>query len=104
MAKIVLRLYTTLKDIAKTGRVELEAETAADALQTAVTKFGHKFSDVLLDKEKSKGDKLVVRNCFVLVVNSQMIGLKGLGKKELKDGDMVHIFPPISGGTEAKNG
>lgn len=104
MAKIVLRFYTTLKDIAKTGRVEVEAETVADALQSAVAKFGPKFSESLLNGEKSKCDKLVVRNCFVLVVNSQMIGLKGLERKELKDGDMLHIFPPIAGGAEVKNG
>lgn len=102
MAKVVVRLYSTLKDIAKSGRIELEAVNLRDALDWLALKFGSKFSDTLYDSEKLKNGEKVVRNCFTLVVNSEMIGLKHLEKKELKEGDMVHIFPPIAGGTEVK--
>ncbi len=102
MAKVVLRLYTTLKDMAQSGRLETEAENVESALESAVQKFGKEFGEVLFDGDKSNGTRRVVRNCFSLVVNSQMIGLKDLDQRTLKDGDMIHIFPPIAGGTEVE--
>lgn len=99
MAKVIVRLYSNLKELAQTGRVEVEAENVGGALNSIVTKFGSKFSQMLYDQEKSKNGDPIVRNCFSLVVNSEVIGFKGLEKKELKEGDMIHIFPPIAGGS-----
>lgn len=98
MAKVTIRLYTTLKEIAQSDKVELDAKDLDEALRFLSNRFGKKFSDALYDAEKSSNGSQVVRNCFNLVVNSEMAGLKNLDKKELKDGDRIHIFPPIAGG------
>lgn len=98
MAKVTVHLYTTLKEIAQSDRVVLEAKNLDEALQKLSEKFGLKFSQALYDSEKSVNGQRVVRNCFNLVINSEMAGLKELEKKKLKEGDRIHIFPPIAGG------
>lgn len=98
MAKVTVHLYTTLKEIAQNDRIEVEAQNLDEALQILAQRFGPKFSKTLYDTDKSINGGNAVRNCFNLVVNSEMAGLKNLDKKELKDGDRVYIFPPIAGG------
>ena len=40
----------------------------------------------------------VVRNEFLLTLDSEVLDRKSLGQVELKDDNVLHIFPPISGG------
>ncbi len=83
MAKISVKLYTLLRE--KTGKntVEIEAGTVSDALNKLKKIFGHKFT---------------IGQDYVFVLNEEIIDKKNFRTKKVKQGECLHIFPPIAGG------
>jgi molybdopterin converting factor small subunit len=95
MAKMTLKLYTTLKDKIGASRVEVEADTAAQAVARLRERYADIVNATLVDAQG------VVRNHFTLTLNSQILDPLKLEGVTLKDGDLLHIFPPIAGGVSA---
>ncbi|MEW6557431.1 MAG: MoaD family protein [Elusimicrobiota bacterium] len=88
---ITVQVYTTLKEKLKTGKIELETLNVADALKKLEKQFGAAFRNELYDGKKLK-------NYYIFLHNGKAIDHKKVAKEKLKDGDTLHIFPPIAGG------
>lgn len=92
MARITVRFYTTLKEKVGKGKVELEAKNVADALENLKRQFGTKFTDQLYDPTGK------IKDYYILLLSGHTIDRKEIKKREVKKGDILHIFPPIAGG------
>jgi molybdopterin converting factor small subunit len=92
MPQVLVKLYTTLRMRLGKSQVWVEGATAADLVRRVAELGGAETAGVLFD------DKGVVRNEFLLALDSEILDRNALGKVQLKEGNVLHIFPPISGG------
>ncbi|MBU4310448.1 MoaD family protein [bacterium] len=92
MARITVRFYTTLKEKVGKGKVELEAKNVADALEELREQFGTKFTDQLYEPSGK------IKDYYILLLSGRSVDRKEIKKTTLKEGDILHIFPPIAGG------
>lgn len=90
--KILVKVYTTLKLRLNKGQLWVEGRTAGDAVRSVAAAGGPEIAKLLLDEEG------VLRNEFLLTLDSDVLDRRSLDRIELKDGSVLHIFPPISGG------
>lgn len=91
MARVVINVFTTLKEAIGTGRVEVEGNNVGDLLDELARRFGQRFRNELYD-----GDK--IKEYFILLLNGRVVDKKQIQSTVVKDGDVMHIFPPIAGG------
>ena len=92
MPQILVKLYTTLRLRLGKPQVWVEGKTAADLVKRVAELGGDEAAKVLFD------DQGVVRNEFLLALDSDILDRNALDKVQLKEGNVLHIFPPISGG------
>lgn len=92
MAQVLVKLYTTLRNRLNKSQLWTEGQTAADAVRSVAEEGGPEVARILYD------DKGVVRNEFLLALDSEILDRKALDRVRLKEGNVLHIFPPISGG------
>ncbi|MCX7641179.1 MAG: MoaD/ThiS family protein [Elusimicrobiales bacterium] len=91
MAKVTIKLYTTLKERLNKSHVEVNANTLKEALEKLCIKE-KKIKNILFEK---KGK---VKGYFVITINSNIIDNSKISKIKLFNGDIINIFPPVSGG------
>jgi molybdopterin synthase sulfur carrier subunit len=93
MITVEVILFATLRD--KYGRRRLEVEcdgTVRNLIENAARKLGHSFLVSVYDIGRDK-----VREDLIFAINGRNIkDLKG--KIELKNSDVIAIFPPVAGG------
>lgn len=90
MAKVTVKVYTILKDKLGFSSIEISGKNLGEVISKLVKVKDAK--DILLDKEgKIKGH-------FVVTINSEIIDNKKFENIKLHDGDIINIFPPVSGG------
>jgi thiamine biosynthesis protein ThiS len=92
MPRILVKLYTTLKDRLNTPVAELEGATVSQVINALVQLKKPDTEQILLDENG------LVKSHFVLTLNSQILDHKSIGQVKVKEGDILHIFPPVSGG------
>jgi len=92
MPKITVMLYTTLRDRLGVSKVELEGRTVYELLSKLAVPGKTGVSKILFE------DDGAVRNHFVLTLNSEILDNRKTKKAKVKAGDILHVFPPISGG------
>ena len=92
MPQVLVKLYTTLRLRLDKSQVWVEGKTAAELVQRVAELGGGEVAKVLFD------DQGVVRNEFLLALDSEILDRNALDKVQLKEGNVLHIFPPISGG------
>lgn len=91
MARVDVVIYTTLKDKLGFSRKMIEAKTLKDVIKKlCLMKKG--IDKILLENENK------VKGIFVITVNSKIVDNSKILKIKLKDGDIINIFPPVSGG------
>ena len=92
MSRVMVQVYTTLRKSLGIARLELRGRTVREIL------------DRLCDYKKPDVEKLLhdseghVRQHFVLTLNSEILDNKKTASVPVKDGDILHVFPPVSGG------
>jgi molybdopterin converting factor small subunit len=79
--------------MANQSEVEVDAETVGAALDQLALKFGPGFRNSLFDKE----GKIIF--FYRVYVDKEQVPLSDVYGKKPKDGDVVHIFPPVIGGS-----
>jgi molybdopterin converting factor small subunit len=92
LPQILVKLYTTLKMRLNKGQLWVDGKTAGDAVRAVAKAGGLEVAKILMDEQGG------VRNEFLLALDSEILDRKTLDQVELKDGNVLHIFPPISGG------
>ena len=93
MAKITVRMYTILKENLGTGSVNITVKDAGQALDKLKKRFGRPFVDTLYEDDGKK-----IKGYYILLLNSEFVDRKNPSRHKLKNGDTLHIFPPIAGG------
>jgi len=91
-SKFKVRLYTALQAVANQSEVAVEAESIGEALDQLSLKYGKNFRDGLFDR---KGK---IFNFYRIYVNKINIPYSKAPQKKPKDGDIVYIYPPLTGG------
>ena len=92
MARVTVKLHGVLKDSAGTGRIDVDGETITAILKQVGESHGDRFRAVLLD------DAGKVRSGHQLLLGTTFLDPRKLDGIALKDGDMIHVMPPIAGG------
>jgi len=90
MARITLIVYTTLKDKLGFSRKEFEGKNLGEIIANICS--SKECKNILLDEEGN------IKNHFVVSLNSKIIDNKKFKNIKIKDGDILNIFPPVSGG------
>ena len=91
MATVKVRLYHELRTAAGSGEITLSANNVAELLQTLSERYADTQTNVLFNDDGRLRDYV-----FVYINN---IPQKPLDMSvPLKDGDIVLVIPPVSGG------
>ena len=93
MVKIKITLFATMRDKFGVRKIEVECDgTIRNLIENAARKLGKSFLASVYDSNRDK-----VRDDLIFAINGRNIkDLKG--EIELKNNDVVAIFPPVAGG------
>jgi len=91
MARIVVRMFATVREAAGVPSAVVDASDLDELFMKLGDSFGTGLSELLRDA-KSDPERLVV------LLNGKNIGLSRTRRARLSDGDEIAIFPPVSGG------
>jgi len=91
VASVKVRLFHELRTAAGGGEVTLAANTLGELLRTLADRYGEMARNVLLDREGR-----VRQYAFVYINNTLQKPLDM--SVQLKDGDVILVIPPVSGG------
>ena len=93
MVKIEILLFATLRDKYGVRKIEIECDgTIRNLIENAARRLGESFLASVYDLDRDK-----VRGDLIFAINGR--NLKDLkGEIELKEGDLIAIFPPVAGG------
>jgi MoaD family protein len=94
MASITVRFYSLWRSYLGTDSTTLQADRIDDALIQLENKFGPR----LREKLETAGVHLngKIQDYSLILLNG--IALRNLKSTDLKEGDVLHIFPPAIGG------
>lgn len=92
MPKVTVMVYTTLRHLLSQAKMTVSGDTVADLLKELAAGKGPQIEKALFTAEGH------VRQHFVIILNSQIQDNKKLDSAKVSDGDVLHIFPPVSGG------
>ncbi|MEN6435774.1 MAG: MoaD/ThiS family protein [Anaerolineaceae bacterium] len=94
-----IKYFATLRDITKKKEeaFPFQGETLEELLQSLCKKYGKEFQKWVSCEDGGYG------SLSVFLINGQDYrSLNGL-KTQLKEGDLISIFPPIAGGCPSEN-
>jgi molybdopterin synthase sulfur carrier subunit len=93
MPSVKIRLFATLRKKYGVKEVTVECDgTLKDLIESASKILGEEFFNDIYDKEHDK-----VRNDRIFTINGRNIK-DFKGNIEIKDDDVIAIFPPLAGG------
>ena len=94
MASITVRFYSLWRSYLGTDSTTLQADDIEDALRQLETGFGRR----LREKLETAGVHLdgKIQDYSLILLNG--ITLRNIKSTALKQGDILHIFPPAIGG------
>jgi molybdopterin converting factor small subunit len=94
MALITVRFYSLWRSYIGTASTTLQA----DHIQEALTQLEEKFGPLLRERLGTAGIRLngKIQDYSLILLNG--IALRNLKSNNLKEGDVLHIFPPAVGG------
>lgn len=92
MPRVTVKLHGVLKDSAGTGRVDVEGDDLVQILNTLGASHGERFRAVLFDEHGK------VRSGHQLLLGTAYLDPRKLDRVALRDGDTLHVMPPIAGG------
>lgn len=91
MARVIVKMFATVREAAGTDSVQAEAGNVLELLEILKSMFGVRFSRTVSDPG-SDPDRIVI------LINGRNPGRASVLSHTLSDGDEVAIFPPVSGG------
>lgn len=94
MAAITVKFYSLWRRLLGEESLSLEADNVEDALAQIEEKFGQKFQEQLHKRGMPMEGKL--RDYSIVLVNGA--SCRDFKQTKLKDGDTLHLLPPVAGG------
>ena len=94
MAAVTVKFYSLWRQYLGKDSISLEADTMEDALAQVDAKFGANFREKLEKRGLPSDGKL--QDYSVVLLNGT--SCRDFKQTTLKDGDILHLFPPIAGG------
>lgn len=91
MSRVKVRMFATVREVAGTSEVELEASTLRGLLKDLVRMFGHGMAQATSGAEEGSDG-------LVILVNGRNVQLVRGSDIRLDEGDDIALFPPVSGG------
>lgn len=91
MAKVMVKVYATIREKFPQGSVEIEGNTLIEALRN----LAEQFTEI---KEEILDDSLKLKDTYIYLVNGRNSAFLQGEKTILKNGDKISIFPPVAGG------
>lgn len=89
---VTVKFFANFREAAGVEKTVVEGVTDVSSLLKAlVAQFGERLSRQLFDGEK-------LRETVSIIVNGRSVNQSQGLRTKLKDGDIVAIFPPVSGG------
>jgi len=92
VSEITVQIYTTLGEKLLKTRFSIQAKTVEEAIKIVEKKLPQKF------KEELKNQDGKIKNSYIIAVNGLPIEKKKLPHYPLSPGDVLQIYPAISGG------
>lgn len=92
MAKVTVMIYTTLRSRLGISKLVLEGATVRAVIDKLCAYGQPPAASLVLDAEGN------VKQHFVLTLNSEILDNKKTAGVPVKEGDILHVFPPVSGG------
>ena len=93
MAKVTIRLNSALRAIAGENETQLEADNVGQALDALARKYGDEFKESLFDARNQ-----IDLRFYRIFLNKDVLTQENGLLKQLHDGDVLQIFPPVVGG------
>jgi len=94
MTTITVRFYTLWRQYLGIDKVSIEVDNLEDALKQVDNKYG----SILREKLHARGTKLDGRIEDYSLVLLNNTNLRNLKERSIREGDVLHIFPPVMGG------
>jgi len=91
MAKIIIKIYATIREKFKKEKVDIVASTVLEAVRKLVEEYPV-LRDEVLD------ENLNLNNDYIYLLNGRNVEFLQKGDTPLKDDDKISIFPPVAGG------
>ncbi len=91
MAKIIIKMYATIREKFKEEKVDIVALTVLEAVRKLVDEYP-------ILKEEVLDEDLNLKNDYIYLLNGRNVEFLQKGDTPLKDGDKISIFPPVAGG------
>ena len=93
MAHVVVRFHSALRAIAGESETKLEAANVGQVLEELAEKYGPEFRESLFDPHHQ-----IDLRFYRIFINKDVVKPEEGLQKELHNGDVVQIFPPVVGG------
>lgn len=94
MAAVTVKFYSLWRQYIGTNSLSLNADTMEDALAQVDAKYRAQFREQLKKRVMPSNGKL--QDYSVVLLNGT--SCRDFKRTTLKDGDILHLFPPIAGG------
>ena len=94
MASITVRFYSIYRLYLGMDRLSLEADDLRDALAQMEERVGSRLREQLQMRGIEPGQQM--EDFSLILVNG--INIRNLGETKLREGSVLHIFPPSAGG------
>ena len=95
MMQITVRVFGLIKELIGTGNIHVKIEenqTLINVLDFLLTKYKD-LGDIILDPNTNKP-----QSSIRFLLNGQSIESSNIVKEKVKEGDILAILPPVSGG------
>ncbi|TXT54827.1 MAG: hypothetical protein BAJATHORv1_50078 [Candidatus Thorarchaeota archaeon] len=93
MAKVTVKFFATVRSVAGTGKVDMEADTVGELLIKLKKQYDKEFQETVFQEGTTR-----LKRFFSCMINGKRIETLDGYDTKLSDGDAVAIFPPIGGG------
>jgi MoaD family protein len=96
VATITVRFYTFLRHLLGIDSLSLEAENVGEVISLLEEKFESRFQEQVRLRGIKSSTRL--RDSCLLLLNGLKVDMENSSRTELREGDVLHIFPPAAGG------
>ena len=94
MPSIAVKFYSLWRQYLGVDNVKLQADSLDDALAKVEDRFGSRLREQLQAEGVQADGK--IKDCSLILLNGT--SLRNLKQVSLKEGDILQIFPPATGG------